>query len=138
MNLDQDECRRRLTSARRAQLATADADGRPHIVPVTYVIEGDAAFIAIDSKPKRSYNLKRLRNITANSAVALLTDVYDDDWTRLWWVRADGTARILTGDADRSHPVELLQGRYSQYVDDVPQGPVIEVAIERWSGWAFA
>jgi len=107
-------------------------------VPVTFAVDGDRVYIAIDSKPKRTTDLKRLRNITENPAVALLADEYDDDWSRLWWARGDGSARILTDEAGARGPVELLQARYPQYVDDVPQGPVIEVNVNRWSGWAFA
>ena len=138
MNLTEDDCRARFAAEARAQLATADAEGRPHIVPVTYAVDGDRVYIAVDSKPKSSLNLKRLRNILENEAVALLVDVYDDDWSKLWWVRADGTARILTEEADRSGPLGLLQGRYRQYVEDVPQGAVIMATITRWSGWQFA
>jgi len=139
MNLDQDDCRDRFTAARRAQLATADADGRPHIVPVTYVVDSaDRVYIAIDSKPKRQGKLKRISNIEANPSVALLADEYDDDWSKLWWVRADGSARMLTDEEGWSGLLMLFQERYPQYVADVPQGPVIEVTVERWSGWQFA
>lgn len=138
MNIGPAEARQRVADARVAHLATADAHGQPHIVPVTFAVDGDCVYIAIDSKPKRSTDLKRLRNIAENPAVALLADEYDDDWSRLWWARADGSARALTADADTRRPIELLQARYPQYVDDVPQGPVIEVLVNRWSGWTFA
>jgi PPOX class probable F420-dependent enzyme len=137
MNLGSDAARRAFAASRSAQLATADADGQPHIVPVTFAVDADRVYIAIDSKPKRSMDLKRLRNIAANPKVSLLTDEYDDDWSRLWWARADGTARILYGD-DRRAPLELLQRRYSQYDVNLPQGPVIEVTVARWSGWSFS
>lgn len=138
MNLDQLESRRRFAAARSARLATADAQGQPHLVPVTFVCNGDLVYIAIDSKPKRSTDLKRLRNIHENPKVALLADEYDDDWSHLWWVRGDGTARVLTSESDRREPISLLQSRYPQYLANVPQGPVIEVSVSRWSGWAFA
>jgi len=139
MNLDPGEAKSRFAASRVARLATAGADGRPHIVPVTFAVDGDRVYIAIDSKPKRSTDLKRLRNIAENPDVALLADLYDDDWSQLWWARADGTARILTADAgtDWHTPLARLQERYPQYVDDVPQGPMIEVTVTRWSGWAF-
>lgn len=138
MNFDPAEARNLFAAARVAHLATADQGGQPHVVPVTFAVDGDRVYIAIDSKPKRTTDLKRLRNIAENSAVALLADEYDDDWSRLWWARGDGSARVLTDEADTRGPVELLQSRYPQYVDDVPQGPVIEVVVNRWSGWAFA
>lgn len=155
MNLDPDEARRRFTAARRAHLATADAEGVPHIVPVTFACAGDRVYIAVDAKPKRSHDLRRLRNIRENPDVALLADRYDDDWSRLWWVRADGSARVLDAEhdeaeaqagaedrvqahAERRRMIGLLQARYPQYLANVPQGPVIEVSVSRWSGWAFA
>jgi PPOX class probable F420-dependent enzyme len=138
MNLDPDEARRRFAGSRVARLATTDADAFPHIVPVTFAADGDRVYIAIDSKPKRSMDLKRLRNIEANPNVALLADEYDDDWSQLWWTRADGTARILAAGSEGVRaPIELLQARYPQYVTDAPRGPVIEVAVAGWSGWAF-
>jgi len=138
MNLEPDEGQRRFADSRVARLATVSADAFPHIVPVTFAVDGDRVYIAIDSKPKRSMDLKRLRNIEANSNVALLVDEYDDDWSRLWWVRADGTARVLAaGSEDTRAPIGLLQSRYPQYADDVPQGAVIEVTVTNWSGWAF-
>lgn len=138
MNLDPDETRRRFAASRVARLATVSSDAFPHIVPVTFAVDGDRVYIAIDSKPKRSMDLKRLRNIEANPSVALLADEYDDDWSRLWWARADGHARILAADSEDVHaPIELLQSRYPQYAEDTPQGPVIEVVVTRWSGWTF-
>ncbi|GAB3953600.1 TIGR03668 family PPOX class F420-dependent oxidoreductase [Kribbella albertanoniae] len=133
MNLPESTCRSRFAAARVARLATVGADGVPHLVPVTFAVAGDEVFIAIDHKPKTTLNLRRLRNIAANPAVTLLVDEYDDDdWTQLWWVRADGTARV------QNEAVESLVTKYPQYVDNPPQGPVIVVRINRWSGWSFA
>jgi PPOX class probable F420-dependent enzyme len=138
MNLDQDTARANFAAARVARFATADAAGQPHLVPVTYAVDGDRVFFAVDSKPKRSADLKRLRNIAENPAVALLADEYDDDWSRLWWVRADGTARIVTDEKEFARVLELLQERYPQYRADVPDGPIVEIVVSRWSGWTFA
>lgn len=139
MNVDPAEARRRFADARVARLATADANGKPHVVPVTFAVDGDHLFIAIDSKPKRSMDLKRLRNIGDNPNVTLLADEYNDDWSQLWWVRADGSARILSAGSDETNePIRLLQRRYPQYVDDRPRGPVIQVTVTRWSGWTFS
>lgn len=137
MNLNPDIARRAFAASRSALLATVSADGQPHLVPVTFAVDADQVFIAIDSKPKRSMDLKRLRNIADNAKVSLCAEEYDDEWPKLWWVRADGTARILEGD-ERLPSLELLQRRYPQYVEDVPQGPVIEVTVARWSGWSFS
>ncbi|MFB6726336.1 TIGR03668 family PPOX class F420-dependent oxidoreductase [Kribbella sp. NPDC056345] len=134
MKLSESACRARFAAARVARLATVGADGVPHLVPVTFAVAGDEVFIAIDHKPKTTLNLRRLRNIAANPAVTLLVDEYDDDdWTQLWWVRADGTARVL-----HEPPGPVLLAKYPQYVADPPRGPVIAVQVARWSGWTFA
>ena len=128
------EARERFASARIARLATADAAGVPHIVPLVFALDGDTLYSAVDRKPKRTTDLKRLRNVAANPRVAVLADDYaDDDWDALWWARADGTGRVL--DA-APHAVELLQARYAQYRSAPPAGPVLAVQVERWSGWA--
>jgi PPOX class probable F420-dependent enzyme len=129
-----EEARSRFAAARVARLATADADGRPHVVPVVFAVEGDMAWTAVDAKPKRTRELRRLANVRANPRVALLADHYSDDWSALWWVRADGTARVVDA-ADAQRGLELLVERYAQYRDEPPAGPVIEITVERWSGW---
>lgn len=138
MRLSADECRARLTAARIARLATVGADMRPHVVPVTFGMSGDRLVIGIDQKPKSTTKLRRLRNIMENPRAAVLVDHYDDDWTRLWWVRADGGAKVVTEGGLRDTAVELLVAKYRQYVDDPPCGPVIVVDIDHWSGWAFS
>lgn len=122
--------------ARVARLATAAAVGPPHIVPVTFALDGDRLYSAVDSKPKSSRDLRRLRNIRASPQVTVLADHYDDDWSRLWWVRAEGDASILATPEEMAAPVRLLAGRYRQYVADPPAGPVICVLVRRWTGWA--
>jgi PPOX class probable F420-dependent enzyme len=129
-----EEARERFASARVARLATADGEGKPHIVPLVFALDGDTIYSAVDPKPKRTHDLKRLRNVTANPQVALLADHYaDDDWDALWWVRADGLGRVLE-ESERAR--ELLRARYSQYAGAPPEGPVLAVAVRRWSGWA--
>jgi PPOX class probable F420-dependent enzyme len=132
-----DEARRLFGSARVARLATADASGRPHVVPLVFALDGDTLVSAVDAKPKRTPALRRLANVAENPRVALLADHYDDrDWTALWWVRADGTARIAAADEPMAgRALELLAGRYAQYRATPPPGPVLLVAVERWSGW---
>jgi PPOX class probable F420-dependent enzyme len=124
------------SGARVARLGTVTEAGRPHLVPVTFAVDGDHLYIAIDAKPKTTRNLKRLRNIRGHPQVAVLADRYDDDWTSLWWVRADGRAVILDDPHQAAGPVELLAGRYRQYREDPPAGPVIDITVERWTGWA--
>ncbi|MFJ3303721.1 TIGR03668 family PPOX class F420-dependent oxidoreductase [Streptomyces sp. NPDC086549] len=138
-----DEARRRFTAARVARLATVDAAGRPHLVPVVFAAHGtDGIVTVVDHKPKTTTRLKRLRNIAAHPSVCLLADAYDEDWDRLWWVRADGEARVLAPDeADpaardaRAAALALLRDKYSAYRDHPPTGPVIAVSVGRWTGW---
>jgi PPOX class probable F420-dependent enzyme len=126
----------RFASAPVARLATAGADGRPHVVPVCFAVDEQTLYFAIDFKPKRSTNLKRLRNIAANPAVSILVDHYEDDWNRLWWVRVDGDARVVTERAEAQRAVKLLAARYSQYRANAPAGPVVAVAIAAMTGWS--
>ena len=133
-----EEARRRFAAARVARLATADANGVPHLVPVVFAVDGDTIFTAVDRKPKRTTALKRLANARVNPRVALLADHYDDqDWNALWWVRADGSARVLEpAEPEARRAVELLAGRYPQHRAQPPDGPVLAVEVLRWSGWA--
>jgi len=137
MRLSEWEARRRLAGARVARLATATATGRPHLVPVTFAVDGDRIYTAVDGKPKTTANLRRLRNIAENPQVSLLADHYSDDWRTLWWARADGCAAILTGAADIQRPICLLTARYPQYRASRPGGPVIAIAVTRWTAWSF-
>ncbi|WP_433540321.1 TIGR03668 family PPOX class F420-dependent oxidoreductase [Streptosporangium sandarakinum] len=136
--MDADEARERFRAARVARLATADAGGTPHLVPVTFEVDGDVIAFAVDHKPKRTVDLRRLRNIAANDRVCLLADHYDDDWSRLWWARADGRARIAAEGAERERALARLAARYPQYRDRPPEGPVVVIEVDRWSGWSYA
>ncbi|MBV9793819.1 MAG: TIGR03668 family PPOX class F420-dependent oxidoreductase [Actinobacteria bacterium] len=138
MRLTPGEARQRLAAARVARLATVSAAGQPHLVPVTFAADGDRVYIAIDHKPKTTTHLKRLANIAANSQVTLLADHYADDWTQLWWSRADGHATVLdAGSPATADPVALLVARYPQYRATPPTGPVIAITVEAWSGWSY-
>ena len=136
MNLSESACRAAFAEARVARLATADAEGAPHLVPITFAVDGDRVYFAVDAKPKSTARLRRLRNIEQNPQVSLLVDEYDEDWRQLWWVRADGRARIFTEGPDA--PRDLLRARYPQYVDVALDGPVVQIAVDRWSGWRYA
>jgi PPOX class probable F420-dependent enzyme len=134
------EARARFAGARVAHLATADADGRPHLVPCTFaLLDDDTIVSAVDHKPKRTAALRRLANIAANPQVALLADHYADDWDALWWARADGTARVVAPEAEpdlRAAAVQSLTARYAPYRDRPPEGPLVVIAVRRWSGWS--
>jgi PPOX class probable F420-dependent enzyme len=130
------EARRRLGAAAVARLATVGPAGQPHIVPITFAMDGDRLYSAVDFKPKTTAHLQRLRNIRADPHVSVLADHYTGDWARLWWVRADGEASVLDGPDGLARPLRLLAERYEQYRERLPAGPVICVLVQRWTGWA--
>jgi len=131
------QARARFAAARVARLATADAEGRPHVVPFVFAVVGDTVVSAVDAKPKRSTALRRLANVAANPAVAVLADHYEDDWTALWWVRGDGRGRVVdAASAEGRRALALLADRYPQYRADPPPGPVLAVDVEHWTGWS--
>ena len=134
--MDEGDLRRRLADSTVAVLATLTPDGRPHAVPVCFALDGAVVYFAVDHKPKRTTDLQRLRNITANPAVSLLAEHYEHDWNRLWWVRVDGTARVLAAGDESDRAVSLLIDRYAQYRERPPQGPVVAIVIDRLSGWS--
>lgn len=135
-SLDAKACRDLFSGARHAHLATSGGDGWPHVVPVVLAVDGDRLVTAVDDKPKRTTNLRRLRNVRENERVAFLVDEYDEDWARLWWVRADALAVVLEGGPERDEVVRLLLGRYEQYRTAPPRGPVLVADVVRWTGWA--
>jgi PPOX class probable F420-dependent enzyme len=131
------EARARFVAARVARLATADAGGRPHLVPIAFAIDGETIYSAVDAKRKRTRALRRLANVRENPAVSLLVDHWDEeDWERLWWVRADGTGRVLDpAEPEAVRATALLRERYP---GQRGAGEVLAVDVERWSGWAAA
>jgi PPOX class probable F420-dependent enzyme len=123
--------------ASHALLATADATGAPHIVPIVFALAGETIYNAVDRKPKRTTALRRLANVRENPRVAVLAEHYDEDWTKLWWVRAEGSARIIEADdAEGASALELLAARYETYRRELPPGPLLAIDVTRWSGWA--
>ena len=127
----------RFGSARVARLATVTASGRPHVVPVVFVVVEDLLWTAVDAKSKSTRHLARLANIRANPAVSVLVDHYGEDWSTLWWVRAEGTAQVLEAvGGETSLAVPALAAKYPQYAADPPLGPFIRVRLERWRSWS--
>jgi PPOX class probable F420-dependent enzyme len=130
------EARLRFTAARVAVLGTADASGAPHLVPITFVVDGDAIYSAVDGKPKRSTRLRRHDNIQAQPSVSVLVEHWAENWSRLWWVRADGLARVSGDPSTVQRVVDLLTRKYDQYHRVGVGGPVIEVDVHTWQGWS--
>ena len=130
--------RRFVESMRIARLATADANGAPHVVPVCYALAGDNLYVTIDEKPKRSdvRAMKRLRNIVQNPEVAVVVDRYDEDWSRLAWVMLRGRAEILDAGDEHDRAQAALRERYPQYrAMRIEPLPVIALRIDRVNAW---
>ena len=129
--------RRFLDKNRVGRLATADRSGAPHVIPVCYAAAGDALYITIDEKPKRSdVPLKRVHNILENPRAAFVVDHYDEDWRRLGWVMLRGAAEILDNGPEHDRAQDLLRARYPQYrAMNLPGLPVIALRIVRATSW---
>jgi PPOX class probable F420-dependent enzyme len=137
--MDSARCWELLGTARVAHLATVAPDGRPSVVPVCFAAIDGVIYHAVDHKPKTTRRLARLEHIAAEPRAALLVDQYDDaDWSALWWVRADGVARVLEESAEVETALDLLVARYAQYRERRPDGPVVALDVERISGWSAA
>jgi PPOX class probable F420-dependent enzyme len=137
-SLPEDEARRRLADARVAHLATVRANGRPHVVPIVFAVEGDVVYSIADPKPKDALDLLRHRNIRANPAVSLLVDAYDETWDRLWWVRIDGSATVVDAGTERETTIRLLLTKYPQYETMTdPFGAATIIVVDRVTSWTM-
>jgi len=130
------DVRGRVARERVARLATLDPDGRPHVVPIVFAVEGGTLYTAVDAKPKRSRTLRRIENARARPEVTVLVDHYEDDWTKLWWVRLRGRARVLDGGDEATHALTALSAKYEQYRESPPGLPVLAVDVLDWRDWA--
>ena len=126
----------RLAACRVGRLATIDPDGRPHLVPIVYALEGDTLYTAVDRKPKRSRTLRRIENARARPDVVVLVDHYEDDWERRWWIRLRGRARVLDDGDERERAIALLTAKYPHYRTEPPDGPVLAVDVDEVREWA--
>lgn len=130
-----------LRDARVGRLATVDAAGQPLVVPVCYVYDGERCYSAVDGKPKRTRNLKRLRNLADNPRVSLAVDHYDEDWRALRYVIVQGRGDVLESGGEFSRAIDLLVAKYRQYHElhlDRTTGAVVRVTPERILSWRFA
>lgn len=145
VNMEEDEARVRFATATVARMATVDIAARPplpHLVPITFaLLDRDTIVSAVDHKPKQTTALRRLDNIRADRRVSLLVDEYRDDWSALWWVRADGEARVVEPGQEphlRERAIDALVRRYRQYARIRPEGDLVVVEVQRWVGWSAA
>lgn len=128
-----------LTAAPVGRLATADAAGRPHVIPVCFACDGRRIYSALDAKPKRGRlaDLRRVRNIRANPQASLVIDHYEADWSKLWYLLVSGTAELIDAGDEHSTALALLRAKYPQYramaLDD---NPIIRITPQRAVGWA--
>ncbi|HZF04876.1 MAG TPA: TIGR03668 family PPOX class F420-dependent oxidoreductase [Patescibacteria group bacterium] len=129
-----------LREARVGRLATADAAGRPLLVPVCFAFDGAALYSAVDDKRKRTRDLRRLRNVRDNPQASLLVDVWDEDWTRLAWVSVEGHADVLNAGADFTRALTLLRAKYPQYraMDLERDGAMLRLQADRILAWRAA
>ena len=127
-----------LRSARVARLATADASGQPHVIPICYAFDGRDLYSPIDEKPKRTspLRLKRIRNIGSNPKVAVVVDRYVEDWKRLAYVLIFGRAKLLTRGPTHKRAVLLLRRKYLQYrrmaIEDRPMIHIRPTHVSAW------
>ena len=137
-SLTRQDMRRLVAAARVARLATVDAGGRPHLVPVCFVLSDERVYLAVDHKPKRGPELRRTANLRATGQACLLVDHYDEDWSRLWWVRLDGQGGEVADPAEAEHALDALAAKYPQYRERRPDGPVLTIEIDGYRGWSAA
>lgn len=137
--MERDQALERLASARVGRLATLTPDGHPHVVPFVFVVTllGETVRLhwVVDDKPKRSQRIQRLRNLEAHPAVEVVVDAYDEDWDRLWWIRASGMGRIVTDPTERSDALVVLRAKYPRYRDLRDDATVVAIDVERLTGW---
>ena len=135
--MDDMTMRRRVREGRVGHLATVRADGRPHVVPCCFTLgsHDEVVYSAVDAKPKSTLALRRLDNLRANPSASLLVDHFEEDWSALWWVRIDGTARIIGSGTEFDRAIAELTGKYEQYARHPPPGPVIAIDIRGWRAW---
>jgi PPOX class probable F420-dependent enzyme len=134
--MDVARCWELLGTARVARLATIAPGGRPSLVPVCFAAIGGVIYHAVDHKPKATRALARLEHVRAEPRAALLADHYAEDWSALWWVRADVVARVLEAGTEAETALDLLAERYAQYRERRPKGPAVALDVERISGWS--
>jgi PPOX class probable F420-dependent enzyme len=136
--MDADLALRLAQTASVARLATLEHDGRIHVVPIVFALQGATLYTAVDHKPKRSRTLRRIENARARPDVTVLIDRYDDDWNELWWVMLRGRARVLDDGAEAERALDLLVAKYEQYEDRRPGVPVLALDVQESHGWQAA
>jgi PPOX class probable F420-dependent enzyme len=135
-----DEAITRLAAARIGRMATVRGDGTPHVVPFVFALvaadpDVTRLYWAVDQKAKRSKALRRIENLRSNSAVEVLVDEYDEEWTRLWWVRLRGEGRVVTSAEEREMALGELRSKYEQYREAEPDGDIVAIDVHDIIWW---
>jgi PPOX class probable F420-dependent enzyme len=125
-----------METARVATLGTMRSDGTPHLVPCVFAPADPVIYLPVDAKRKRTRALARLANLEADPRAVLLVHGWDEDWSRLWWVRLDGRARLIQDLSEMHTPRRLLLARYAQYTDPTELHPIIALEIDSWATWS--
>ena len=124
-----------LERSRVATLATVSADGSPHLVPVVFALDGIDIVTSVDGKPKTGRVLARIENIARDPRVTLLAHHYEEDWSKLFWVRVDGRATLEEAGETFVRALDSLRNRYPQYESVDLTGPVVRITIESTTTW---
>lgn len=127
--------RQRVQDARVATLGTIAPDGGPHLVPITFVLDGDTMYWVVDDKPKTTAALQRLENMRVDPRVTVLVNHYTDDWSKLWWVRMEGSGSIVDDGPVFERVIDALAVKYDVYQRRRPAGPVVAIDVTKWRGW---
>ena len=125
-----------VSQARVGRLATVTASGKAHVVPVCFALIGEVVYSAVDHKPKRSTDLRRIGNIVATGSTSLLVDHFEEDWSALWWVRLDGTGRLVADEVERVLAIGALTEKYEQYRQRRPDQAIIAIDVQHWMSWS--
>jgi PPOX class probable F420-dependent enzyme len=135
--LDPARQRELVATAAVGRLATLRPDGTPRLVPITFaLVDGQLCSVVDELKRKRHPRLARLDDVRRDPRVGLLVDHYEADWSRLWWVRVDGTAAVHEGGELHERALDALAAKYPPYAAARPGGPLLVISPTRWAGWS--
>jgi nitroimidazol reductase NimA-like FMN-containing flavoprotein (pyridoxamine 5'-phosphate oxidase superfamily) len=114
-------------------VATAGKDGLPHVVPVCHVLADGKVYFGTE------HDSQKARNLRANPHLAVLVDLYSEDWKFLRGAMVQGTVRLIQRGAEFRKIRTLLYKKYPQYPDEAAlkesDDIIVEVTPGRVSSW---